>query len=123
MAVSNDRKTRRILGHARSMASTMKYGQRRFVPRQQVNNGKVMIEKGPNDKFKVYMFSNKSFQGSNGKKEYAIKVFNGSNKGVTDSGGAYRHNSDVFKKLHGKLLTFKTGKRSYKEGSTGSRGD
>ena len=100
MAVSNDRKTRRILGHARSMASTMKYGQRRFVPRQQVNNGKVMIEKGPNDKFKVYMFSNKSFQGSGGKKEYAIKVFNGSNKGVTDSGGVYRHNSDVFKKLH-----------------------
>ena len=104
------------------MASAMKYGQRRFVPRQQVNNGKVMVEKGSNDKFKVYMFSNKSFQGSNGKKEYAIKVFNGSNKGVTDSGGAYRHNSYVFKKLHSKLLTFKNGKRAYREGSTGSRG-
>ena len=41
---------------------------------------------------------------------------------VVKTGGVYRHNSDVFKKLHGKLLTFKTGKRAYKEGSTGSRG-
>lgn len=63
MAISNERKKQRILHHASSVASTMKNGQRKFIPRQKVNGGKVMIEKASGDKFKVYMASDKRFQG------------------------------------------------------------
>lgn len=121
MVVSNERKTRRVLSHARTLASTMKTGERKFVPRQQINGGKVMVEKTENDKFNVYALSNKRFIGARGKKNYAISVFKGSNAGFT-SGGVYHRNTYTGKKLRSKLLTFKNGKKSYKEGSTGSKG-
>ncbi|MBS7524766.1 hypothetical protein LGVB_00095 [Lactobacillus gasseri] len=98
MVVSNERKKQRILHHASSVASTMKNGQRKFIPRQKVNGGKVMIEKASGDKFKVYMASDKRFQGMRGKQQYAIEVYDGSKKGISNSGGVYRQGSDMFKK-------------------------
>lgn len=122
MAISNERKKQRILHHASSVASTMKNGQRKFIPRQKVNGGKVMIEKASGDKFKVYMASDKRFQGMRGKQQYAIEVYDGSKKGVSNSGGVYRQGSDMFKKIRSKLFTYKSGRKSFKEGSTGSSG-
>jgi len=121
LAISNERKTRRVLSHARTLASTMKKGERKFVPRQQINGGKVMVEKAENDKFNVYALSNKRFIGARGQKNYAVSVFKGSKIGFTD-GGVYHQNTYMGKKLRSKLLTFKNGKKSYKEGSTGSKG-
>lgn len=39
-----------------------------------------MIEKASGDKFKVYMASDKRFQGMRGKQQYAIEVYDGSKK-------------------------------------------
>lgn len=124
---TSERKTQRVLSHARVLASTMKAGERKFIPRQQINGGKVMIEKGPGTDYRVYAASDNKYNVNSRKNAYGINVYKGSTdkKGVTFQTRHFKMgNVDryIFDKMHTRLFTFKSGKKSYRAGKTGSMG-
>ena len=122
-----ERQTQRVLGHARVIASTMKQGQRKAIPRQRINGGKVIIEKGSGSKYRVFAASENKYNVNGRKKAYGLNVYEGSiaHKVLPLKN---RHLSIVyvdkylFNKWHDRLFTFKSGKQKYRAGKTGSMG-
>ncbi len=123
----SERKTQRVLSHARVLASTMKAGERKTIPRQQINGGKVMIEKGRGNDYRVYAASDNKYNVNSRKNAYGINIYKGSTDKTSVTFQA-RHfkmgNVDKyqFNKWHERLFTFKSGKKRYKAGKTGSMG-
>lgn len=122
-----DRPTKRVLSHARVIASTMKPGERRYIPRQKINNGKVMIAKGSGDKFQVYSASSNKYRFNSRTNIYGINEWNGSTKSTKLTLNARYMNAGnvdkyMFKKWYGRLFSSKAGKQRYIAGKTGSMG-
>lgn len=123
----HERKTQRVLGHARVIASTMKPYQKKAIPRQRINGGKVVIEKGPGSKYRVYAASDNKYNVNSRTNAYGINVYEGStdHKGVKflsrtlNMGNVDKYE---FNKWHKRLFTFKSGKQRYRAGKTGSMG-
>ena len=124
---SQQRQTQRVLSHARVIASTMKSGQRKAIPRQRINGGKVVIEKGSGNKYRVYAASDNKFNINSRRNTYGINVYEGStdHKGLTLKNRHFNMgNVDkyMFNKWHERLFTSKSGKQRYRAGKTGSMG-
>ncbi|NRO47713.1 hypothetical protein IMAU30132_00063 [Lactobacillus helveticus] len=105
----------------------MKPGERRYIPRQKINNGKVMIVKGSDDKFQVYSASSNKYRFNSRTNIYGINEWNGSTKSTKLTLNARYMNAGnvdkyMFKKWYGRLFSSKAGKQRYKAGKTGSMG-
>lgn len=106
------KKMKRIFSNATRIAKTMKTGKIKTVPKTRINGGKVMIERGNGDDFKVYYATNKKYD--NGK-TYAIGVGFGNT-------GVYFHYTNQYSRWKNRLYTVGGRKHTYKAGKTGSYG-